>query len=99
MTPEQSIIISLLGTFALGLVSKIVYDWLKNRRDPEGTVSRWLLYEQEFETTKRDLITIDGKIGRLDSCLTHEKLKIVTLQANISDHEKGSNRAAKISSK
>ena len=79
MSPEQLIIISLLGTFALGLVSKFVFDWLKTRRDPEGTVSKRLLCEQEFENIKRDLKTIDGKVGRMDSCLTHEKFKIVTL--------------------
>lgn len=88
MKPEYYIAISLIGSFSLGLIGKIVFDWLKNRNGGEGTVSKRLLCEQEFTTIKRDIVTMDGKVGRLDACLTQEKIKINTLEMQSAEHEK-----------
>jgi hypothetical protein len=79
---------SLIGSFFLGLLGKIVFDWLKNSNGEEGTISKRLLCEQEFSTIKRDIKTMDGKMGRLDACLTQEKIKITALETLFAEHEK-----------
>ncbi|MGD2272351.1 MAG: hypothetical protein PVI06_18260 [Desulfobacterales bacterium] len=88
MEPEYIVAMSLIGSFFLGLVGKIVFDWLKNRNGGEGTISMWLLCEQEFSTIKRDIKTMDGKVGRLDDCLTQVKIKITALETLLAEHEK-----------
>lgn len=74
MTPTNDVIVALFIGSSVSLIIKIVWDWLKDRRNPPPVI-------------KNPLCNLhDLAIIRIDSCLTHVKDHTIKLSEQIGFH-------------
>lgn len=84
----NNILLGVIATAIVGLIAKILYDWLKHGRT-----------SLPIHTTCIECNKLNTKLSELEACVIQEKMARRTIEAEITEHERRLDRGSEAMSK